>query len=110
MADTGTAGNLVTAHQAAQSGAYTLVDRAVYLTARPSLTAVSENDPRLLSVFSVIPVNPRRAADVNEGGAEAFVDWLLAEEAQGIVGAFRRAEHRVPLFLRPDQLPLIEPG
>ncbi len=71
---------------------------------------VSENDPRLLSVFSVIPVKLCRAVDLNEGGAEAFVGWPLGEEAQGPTGACRRAEQRVPVFLRRDQIPHIEPG
>jgi ABC-type tungstate transport system permease subunit len=49
-----------------------------------------------------------RAADVNEGGAEAFLDWLLAEEAQALIGAFGLAEHGVTLFLRRDQIPNLD--
>jgi ABC-type tungstate transport system permease subunit len=69
---------------------------------------VPENDPRLLSVFSLIPVNPCHAVDLNEGGA--FVDWLLAEEMRGLTCACRPAEHRFPRFLQRDQIPPIEPG
>jgi tungstate transport system substrate-binding protein len=104
-AESGMAGSAATSREAAQRGAYTLVDRATYLTARPSLAIVSEGDPRLLNVLSVLPVNPRRAADVNEGGGEAFVAWLVGDEAQTLIGEFGKAEHGVSLFLRRDQIP-----
>jgi tungstate transport system substrate-binding protein len=58
-----------------------------------------------LYVFSALPLNPRRVADVNEGGAEAFLDWLLGEVAQALIGEFGRAEHGVALFQRRDQIP-----
>jgi tungstate transport system substrate-binding protein len=109
-AESGMAGSAATAREAAQRGAYTIVDRATYLTARPPLAVVAEGDPRLLNILSVLPVNPRRAADVNEGGAEAFVQWLLADEAQALIGEFGRAEHGVALFLRRDQIPTIDQG
>jgi tungstate transport system substrate-binding protein len=99
------AGSAATAREAAQDGVYTILDRATYLTARPGLAVVSEGDPRLLNVLSILPINPRRDADVNEGGAEAFVHWLLNGEAQGLIGDFGQAEHGVALFLRADQIP-----
>jgi ABC-type tungstate transport system permease subunit len=71
----------------------------------PALEIVVEGDPRLLNVLSALPINPRRAADVNEGGAEAFLNWLLADEAQALIGDFGRAEHGISLFLRRDQIP-----
>ena len=66
---------------------------------------MSQGYPRLLNVLSIVPVNPRRAADVNEGGAEAFVQWLLDEEGQTLIGDFGQAEHGVALFLGRDQIP-----
>jgi ABC-type tungstate transport system permease subunit len=45
---------------------------------------------------------------VNEGAAEAFVRWLLADEAQALIGEFGMAEHGVALFLRPDHIPRSE--
>ena len=59
-AGAGMAGSAATAREAVERGAYTLVDRATHLTARPSLTVVCEGDPRLLNVPSILPVNPRR--------------------------------------------------
>jgi tungstate transport system substrate-binding protein len=105
VAESGMAGSAATAREAADQSAYTLLDRATYLTAHPALVVVAEGDPRLLNVLSAIPINPRRAADVNEGGAEAFLAWLLGEEAQRLIGDFGHAEHGVALFLRRDQIP-----
>jgi len=105
IAESGMAGNAATAREAAQQHAYTLLDRATFVTAKPALDIMVEGDPRLLNVLSALPISPRRAADVNEGGAEAFLDWLLGEEAQRMIGEFGRAEHGVSLFLRRDQIP-----
>ena len=100
------AGSGATAREAATQGAYTLLDRATFVTAKPGLEIMVEGDPRLLNVLSILPINPRRAADVNEGGAEAFIDWLLGDEAQALIGDFGRVEHGTSLFLRRDQIPV----
>jgi tungstate transport system substrate-binding protein len=99
------AGSAATAREAAVQGAYTLLDRPTFVTAKPDLEVVTEGDARLLNVLSVLPIDPRRAADVKEGGAEAFLNWLLDQEAQGLIGNFGRAEHGTALFLRRDQIP-----
>jgi tungstate transport system substrate-binding protein len=105
IAQSGMAGSAATAREAAAQHAYTLIDRATFITAKPELDIMVEGDPRLLNVFSALPVNPRRAADVNEGGAEAFLNWLLGEHAQQLIGDFGKAEHGTALFLRRDQIP-----
>ena len=105
MARSGMAGSAATAREAAEQHAYTLLDRATYVTAQPNLQIVSEGDPRLLNILSALPITPRRAADVNEGSAEAFLDWLLGDETQALIGDFGRAEHGHALFLRRDQIP-----
>jgi tungstate transport system substrate-binding protein len=101
IAESGMAGSGATAREAASAGAYALLDRATFITAKPDLAIMVEGDPSLINVFSALPVNPRRAADVNEGGAEAFVSWLLDAAAQALIGDFGRAEHRTPAA-RPD--------
>jgi len=107
-ADLTRSGSTAVARKATRLGAYTLLERATYADARSPLASISEGDPRLLSVLSAIPVNPRRVADVNEGEAEAFVEWLLADAAQALVGVFRLPEHRSPRFSRRNQIPNIE--
>jgi tungstate transport system substrate-binding protein len=71
------AGSAATAREAAGQHAYTLLDRATFITAKPELEIMVEGDARLLNVLSALPISPRRAADVNEGGAEALLNWLL---------------------------------
>jgi tungstate transport system substrate-binding protein len=105
IAQSGKAGSVATAREAADQQSYTLLDRATFLTARPDLEIVVEGDPLLLNVLSALPINPRRAADVNKGGAEAFLNWLLGDGAQALIGDFGRAEHGNSLFLRRDQIP-----
>jgi tungstate transport system substrate-binding protein len=105
IAQTGMAGSAATAREAADQQAYTLLDRATFITANPNLEIVVAGDPRLLNVLSALQINPRRAADVSEGGAEALLNWLLGDEAQELIGDFRRAEHGTSLFLRRDQIP-----
>jgi len=103
--DTANSVSTAVARQAARLDAYTLLESATHLTARPRLTSITENDPLLLSELSAATVNPPRAADVNEGVAEAFLNWLLGDEAQGPIGTFRLPEHRTTFFLRRDQIP-----
>jgi tungstate transport system substrate-binding protein len=106
IAESGMAGSAATAREAASAGAYTILDRAIFVTAKPALDIMVEGDARLLNVLSALPINPRRAADVNEGGAEAFLSWLLDETAQALIGDFGRAEHGISLFLPRDQIPV----
>lgn len=105
IAESGMAGSGATAREAAAQSAYTLVDRATFVTAKPDAEILVEGDPRLLNVLSALPVNPRRASDVDEGGAEALLNWLLDDEAQALIGHFGRADHGTSLFLRRDQIP-----
>jgi tungstate transport system substrate-binding protein len=46
----------------------------------------------------VIRVNPARFPRVNARDAQAFLDWLVSEEAQRLVKDFGVAEHGEPLF------------
>ena len=78
---------------------------AAYFTDRPDLEIMVEGDPRLLNVLSAPPIKPPRAADVNERGAEAFLNWVRADEAQSLIGDLGPAEHGISLFLRRDQVP-----
>ncbi len=109
-ADASAAGSVAIAREAVKRQAYTLLERPTYLTVRLPRAVVLKADPRLLNVFTIIPVSPTRCADVNVTGAAAFVEWLLGEQAQTMIGAFRRPEHRVAGFLRADQILLPRSG
>lgn len=101
----GARGSAAVAREAAQTGAYTLIDWASLVVAWPALVPLSTGDPRLLNVFSALPVSPARVPGVHAEAAEAFLRWLLDAEAQEIIADFGRAEYGVPLFVPLEQLP-----
>ena len=82
-----------------QKEAYILTDRATFLALSPNLAleVMSEGDPELINIYSVMQVNPDKGK-INARAAEAWVDFLLSEAAQGVVGAFRVEEFGESLF------------
>jgi tungstate transport system substrate-binding protein len=96
----GAAGNAATTRDANRRQTYVLMDRATYLTLRReiSLQVLVEKDPALLNYIAVIRVNPARLPRVNAEGARAFQDWLVSDEAQGIIKAFEVDRYGEPLF------------
>lgn len=83
-----------------EKGAYTLADRATWLTTKEktSLDIISENDTQLLNYYGVIAVNPRQNSKINAEGAEDFVDWILSDDTQKLIGSFGMAEYGQSLF------------
>ena len=96
-------GMAATLQVANQRNAYTISDRATYLAQLDvlDLEVLHEGDPRLLNVYHVMQVNPERFGGVNAAGAEAFVDFLVSEEAQAIIAGFGVERFGAPLFV-PD--------
>lgn len=86
-----------------QTSAYTISDRATYLSFGDeiALEIVFEGAPELLNIYHVILVNPENHDDLNEDGAEAFLEFLVSEEAQEFIGEFGVEEFGEPLFV-PD--------
>lgn len=83
-----------------QRGTYTLTDRATYLAwqERGNLAIMSEGDPALLNIYHVIAVNPAKFSRVNDAGARAFMDFLLAAETQTLIDEFGRPRYNQALF------------
>lgn len=96
----GKLGNGPTTIFADKRGAYTLMDRATYLTRRSGIKIVPlvEGDPILLNLIAAIEVNPKRFPKVNNADAVKFVDWLCGDEAQTIIKDFKVSEYGEPLF------------
>ena len=69
-----------------EMGGYTLTDRATYLSMRDklSLEIVCEKSEKLYNQYGVIKVNPEKH-EINDEGAQAFVDWILSEEGQELI-------------------------
>ncbi|OHW61344.1 PBP superfamily domain protein [Andreesenia angusta] len=88
---------------ASEKQAYTITDRATYLSLKDTLDldVLVEGDKNLFNQYGVIPVNPEREdnAEINEAGAKAFMDWILSEEAQKLIGEYGVEEFGEPLFV-----------
>ena len=83
--------------------AYTITDRATYLSMLDTLELeiVCEKDVDMLNPYGVITVNPEKNDQINEEGAKAFADWLVSENGQKMIGEFGVEEFGSPLFT-PD--------
>lgn len=88
---------------ASETSAYTLTDRATYLSqeADLALEVLNEGDRELLNIYHVIELTKRAGDRVQPDGAKAFADWIVGQEAQRMIGGFGTEEGGQPLFV-PD--------
>jgi tungstate transport system substrate-binding protein len=97
----GSAGNAATLQYADQKGAYTVIDRATYLTLKDKIKLVilAEKDEAMLNFISLIPVNPKKFPNVNYQDTMTFVKWLTSpEKGQKIIQDFGKDKFGSPLF------------
>ena len=80
-----------TLNTAVGMGAYTLTDRATWISFRNrrDFTVLVEGDKRLFNPYGVILVNPKRHPHVNAGGGRAFIAWLTGSEGQAAIAAYK---------------------
>lgn len=80
-----------TLNTAAGLGAYTMSDRATWIAFKNKgdLEILVEGDERLFNQYGVILVNPQKHPHVKAKAGQAFIDWLLGEEGQAAIGAYR---------------------
>ena len=92
-----------TLNVAAEKKAYCLADRGTYLALKKNLGLgiLNEGDAVLLNVYSVIRVHPAKFTKINEEGARAFADFMVAADTQKIIGQFGVDKYGSPLFF-PD--------
>ena len=83
-----------------EKGAYTLSDRATWLTTKEktSMDIVCEKDTQLLNYYGVIAVNPEQNSKINAEGAKDFVEWILSDDTQKLIGSFGMDEYGQSLF------------
>ena len=84
-----------------EKGAYTITDRATYLSMRDNLEldVIIEGDKNLFNQYGIIPVNPEKNDKINAEGAKIFMDWILSEDTQKLIGEFGVEEFGMPLFV-----------
>jgi len=97
----GAEGNVPTLRYADQQQAYTVMDRATYLSIKNQINLIIlvERDEALLNYISLIPVNARKFPRVSEKDVQTFVAWLTSpEKGQKIIRDFGKDKFGAPLF------------
>ena len=69
---------------------YTFSDRATYLSMKENvqLSILVEGDSSLFNQYGVIAVDPTKNDKINAEQAEAFVNWILSDETQKLIGTY----------------------
>ncbi|AOY76277.1 substrate-binding domain-containing protein [Clostridium formicaceticum] len=80
---------------------YTLTDRATYLSMKNDLElqVVTEGDTKLFNQYGIIAVNPEKNDKINFEAAEIFINWMLSDKGQQLIGEFGKAEFGQSLFI-----------
>lgn len=82
---------------------YTITDRATYLALKENLNLdiLVEGEATLLNIYHVGQVNPEKSDLINAEGAESFVDFMISDSTQKMIGEFGVDKYGTPLFF-PD--------
>lgn len=82
---------------ASEKQAYTLADRATFLSAQDALDLeiIYEKDDALLNQYGVIVVTDAK----NEVGGQAFADWVVSPAGQQVIGEFGVDDFGQQLFV-----------
>jgi len=97
----GAEGNVPTLRYTDREQAYTVIDRATYLSIKDQikLAVLVEKDEALLNYISLIPVNAVKFPRVNEKDVRTLVLWLTSpEKGQKIIRDFGKDKYGAPLF------------
>jgi tungstate transport system substrate-binding protein len=97
----GAMGNVPTLRYTDEVNAYTVIDRATYLTLKGQikLVVLVEKDDALLNYMTLIPVNPKKFPRANYGDVMVFVKWLTSpKKGQRIIKDFGKEKYGNPLF------------
>ena len=88
---------------ASEKEAYTLTDRATYLSQRDTLDLdiLVAGHATLLNLYHVMSVNPENWPLVNNEGAQAWSEYLRSDATQEEIGLFGVEEFGQALFY-PD--------
>jgi tungstate transport system substrate-binding protein len=80
-----------TLNVAAGMGAHAMTDRATWISFanKGDLEILVEGDADLFNQYGVILVSPQACPSVNVEDGRAFIDWLLSDEGQAAIGAYK---------------------
>ncbi len=80
-----------TLNAAVGMGAYTLTDRATWISFqnKSDFKIVLEGDETLFNQYGVILVNPDKCPNVDATAGQAFIDWLLSDAGQSAIAGYK---------------------
>jgi len=80
-----------TLNTAVGSGAYTMTDRATWISFKnkQDYKIQVEGDDQLFNQYGIIQVNPKKCSQVKSVLAEKFVDWILSKKGQAAIGEYQ---------------------
>lgn len=84
--------------------AYCLTDRGTWLkqskdaSLESDLRIVCEGDKNLLNQYGVIAVSPEKYPELNNEGANDFIEWICSEKIQKLIGEYGIDEYGQALF------------
>lgn len=85
---------------AKEKNAYTLTDRATYLSMRDKLDLiiVTEKNDKLYNQYGVIKLNPEKHK-IKEKEADEFITWILSDKTQKLISEFGKDKFNQSLFI-----------
>ena len=85
---------------ASEQQAYCLTDKATFLSMKDELNLdiLLEEGEDMKNTYSLIAVNPEKIDGLNTEGAQAFIDWMLGDEASELIAKYGEEEYGVALF------------
>lgn len=84
--------------------AYCMTDRGTWLKQKNDATLgieldiVCEGSKDLLNQYGVIAVSPDKYPEINNEGANAFIEWICSDEVQKMIGEYGVEEYGQALF------------
>lgn len=86
---------------ASEKQAYTLTDRATYLSMKDKLDLeiVTENCKDLYNQYGIIMVNPDKFSSVKKAEAQEFIDWMLSDKGQKLIAEYGKDKYGQSLFI-----------
>ncbi len=85
---------------ASEQQAYCLTDKATFLSMQDELNLdiVLAEGEDMKNTYSLIAVNPEKIDGINTEGAQAFIDWMLRDEASALIAEYGEKEYGSALF------------
>ena len=85
---------------AKEKNAYTLTDRATYLSMKDKLdlVIVTEKNDKLYNQYGVIKLNPEKHK-IKEKEADEFITWILSDKTQKLISEFGKDKFNQSLFV-----------